>query len=1391
MNSQRLPYLLACAALACACSDTSESSPPTSDAGFVDEVTSPAFSVEILASSESGNVPLAVTFSAVAVGVEPDQVRFQWFVDDGPISNDSEFEVVFNRAGASVIELVAESLDDNGRPTGVLARDSLTLNLLGCADLEFDRFTLDSPTEVPPGGTVRVRLGRLMNEGDRIEVPFGVSLGLSLDDRWDPPTDTAAGDLLIGGIEIPSMPEGLSKESALDLATRTFTLPDDLDPGLYYAFLVADPELAINECQEVDNAKIASNTLTVDPNAGKLPNLVLTDLDIPDNTVLSQGRILNYTFKLANTGEADARQFRQAFWLSSDTILDPEEDLLIADPQDQSSRIQQMAEGFSLGFFKSWTVPDTLADGAWYVIGKVDALDAVAEVSEDDNVSVSVHPFEMRYEEPQCFDLELAALRVSPLVTYWGGTVQVTAIVRNTGILETPDDVVLRAYVGLQQTLSPDNARVLGTFTLDPIPPRSERTFEFLVPIDDELPVLPHYISAILDPTSVWSECAESNNAALYSEPVRINALAEVDLSVSGVAYHPTSVAAGERIKIEYDLENRGTTAATTFQVGVVLSPDATVNRPAIAAGQDVVIDRLTLPTLPPGESRHIVRDVLIPTGLEHTVSAWRVAVLADLDGFLTSDRTPTNNLALADDPLEVTGSNGGCFEDLRENNDTRGQAPILLEGLTENLGSCGDADWFLVDAPAGDSLVVEVRSRPIISVPETPSELVVELFEVTDNVETLRSRSTLGPDYRVAVYGPEAAHTYAIRVASATARDKAAYDLDIAFREPSPGVDLLAYEVFAAPSDAYAGGRLIVTWREVNLGLDPASAHTSRVWLSRDRVLDPTVDVLIGAADIAPLEAFESAEASINALLSSTLAPGTWYAIVQTDALAEVDETDEANDATGGPVKLDPLKVCADDGSEPNDEPAIATLLGRLESETLSDRVVCPTLPDWYAMDLALGDSVKVSIDYEHEPSRGRLVLELWAPRGEGPVQTEVRDGSARVELPSAWVAGRWYFRVLNDPNATNPAPYAYDLEAERGRGSIALACSAERYEPNDSMFNAPRIGCGRVDGRLCNADLDWYELPGLAGTRINVAISGTTQITTQLFSATNPNALVTQYGNGTLGYTPPTTGPLYLKISPRNGANTMTAFDYGLVVTGLDGAEVAVSDLRSDLGALDRGEDLGLAFKVYNQCTLPAPDFEMTTWLSPDDAIDAADIPLWQSSEEGLEPGAMRTLSPKFQVPISTAPGAYWVIVEADSGHVIDEANELDNVMGFLVEITEPCVADRFEPNDLRATASAVSQGVEDELTLCAFDQDWFAIETAAGDTVTIDAFFDHAVGDLDLRAYDPLVSASIPVASSTSTDDDERLVITTPLPTTLYVRVAGYGGASAPYMLEVELR
>jgi len=86
------------------------------------------------------------------------------------------------------------------------------------------------------------------------------------------------------------------------------------------------------------------------------------------------------------------------------------------------------------------------------------------------------------------------------------------------------------------------------------------------------------------------------------------------------------------------------------------------------------------------------------------------------------------------------------------------------------------------------------------------------------------------------------------------------------------------------------------------------------------------------------------------------------------------------------------------------------------------------------------------------------------------------------------------------------------------------------------------------------------------------------------------------------------------------------------------------------------------------------------------------------------------------------------------------------------------EPCSPDDLEENDDLAVAA---EGPESRtrtrhLTVCEpADEDWYRFDLELDDVLTVELFFAHAEGDLDLQLTDP---AGNLVAESRSTDDDE---------------------------------
>lgn len=1347
----------------------------------------PIFTARARASVTQGNAPLEVQFEGEVTGeVGAEDVNLSWVFGDGDGSAELSPQHTFMKSGTYSVRFTATYVSPDGRSRK--SSDTLSVKVLGCADLAWGKVTMASPVDVAPGDTVALQRGSLSNEGDRIASPFDVEVRLSADDALD---ET---DAVLGSWTVESMDSGLLGDSMIDYAGKSFVVPSDFPEGNYYVFLVADAGGAINECSEDNNVASSTNNVTVDPAVAFKPDLTIQDVSFPTDLVVKQDQIISYSFSISNVGEGDAGQFKLGFWLSTDPTLDEDTDRVLFGPGDIGATMQQFAAGATLPFNKSYKIPDDLPDGDYWMIGKVDVQDQIAEESEDNNVAVSAQPFTMKHEVVQCFDLAFDGLNVTPLSTYWGGTVQLSATVSNPGTMPTPDGAEMRAYLSLQPSLNPANATVLGTFPLAPIAPGETVTVDQVVGIPSGIPVQPHRIGVILDPDKDLAECDEGNNAKIFPGEIAVTASASVDVAVSNIQFHPDTVQAGEKVKLAFTVTNSGSTGATAFTAAVVLSEDSTISISEATNGTDHVVAETVVSSVPAAGAEPQVVDVPIPLSLVHDVSTYTVGVILDIDKSLGSDQSASNNIGKAATPLTVEGAQGGCFEDDLESNNTLGTAADLSPGLHEGLGSCGDEDWYRVHVPVGHSLLVGMDSAPILSFEPVSSSLSLSLVDADGGVidESLNA----GDHQDVHLFTAAQDRDVSIRVAP-EAGARASYSLDVAVLPPVEGVDLLAADVTAQPASLYPGGLLAVRWSDVNLGDQPAAPHTVRVWASEDATLDAGGDDLVvyegTFGEVAPAS---SAERAVQIQLPTDLPGGTWRFLVETDADDDVLEVHEDNNVgVSDTVFIDPKLVCEDDELEPNNDPTLATPVTWADEGVIleSSRVVCPKLDDWYAVELQQGDALSAKATYKHDPDKGSLAVELWDTTGTAMLLSEAAKDTVQLKLPWVWSAGTYFVRVRNQPVGGAEGPYVYNLSLTRAPGAEADACQGDVFEDDNSPATAAALGCGVQKATLCKGDVDVYRVELRAGDNLSVTMAHPSGgLKMQLFTDPDGPSVASKTGNGTLAYTVTEDQTAFLRVEPKGAATSLSTYDYTLTLDGVPGVDLSVDAMSLYADEVYQGDDALVSFEVVNACIDPAPASQASLWLSEDEALDEADVPLSTLDVPAVTGKGSAALSDKVQIPLSTTPGPYFLLVDADTTGLVAESNEANNASGVALAVAELCLPDAYEPNDLLAAAPAYAPVVAapgaEGLSLCPYEVDWFMVDGHAGTTLTVGIHFDPAQGDLDLRLYDPAYSTSVPVASSSTDGGDEVVTFPVGVDGPFLVRINGFAGASASYQLTV---
>jgi hypothetical protein len=112
--------------------------------------------------------------------------------------------------------------------------------------------------------------------------------------------------------------------------------------------------------------------------------------------------------------------------------------------------------------------------------------------------------------------------------------------------------------------------------------------------------------------------------------------------------------------------------------------------------------------------------------------------------------------------------------------------------------------------------------------------------------------------------------------------------------------------------------------------------------------------------------------------------------------------------------------------------------------------------------------------------------------------------------------------------------------------------------------------------------------------------------------------------------------------------------------------------------------------------------------------------------------------------------------------------------------------CFEDTLEPNGYAAPTLLSGLVDRDDLNICASD-DWFRVDLRADQVATLELFFEHAQGDVDVTLQDTSYRV---LAVSESASDYERISWVAREDQTLLFRVYGYDGAAAGYRLRFEL-
>jgi hypothetical protein len=185
-----------------------------------------------------------------------------------------------------------------------------------------------------------------------------------------------------------------------------------------------------------------------------------------------------------------------------------------------------------------------------------------------------------------------------------------------------------------------------------------------------------------------------TNSLSLGGEP-------NIDLVPQEVIIGSEAIEAGGMINVRARIANEGIDASGPFDVNILLSRDNA------GSADDAVLGQFRIENLEGATETEVEQMVTIPIDIDQAVDLWLVGVSVDPENRIRSESREDNNVRFSPTQLRVSGAIGGCSEDALEPNDNRAAAvPVSSDGL-QNLGACGNADWFSVDLPPNSLLTI------------------------------------------------------------------------------------------------------------------------------------------------------------------------------------------------------------------------------------------------------------------------------------------------------------------------------------------------------------------------------------------------------------------------------------------------------------------------------------------------------------------------------------------------------------------------------------------------------------------------------------------------------------------------------------------------------------
>ncbi len=496
---------------------------------------------------------------------------------------------------------------------------------------------------------------------------------------------------------------------------------------------------------------------------------------------------------------------------------------------------------------------------------------------------------------------------------------------------------------------------------------------------------------------------------------------------------------------------------------------------------------------------------------------------------------------------------------------------------------------------------------------------------------------------------------------------------------------DLEWLSVSFSPAAANPGDTISLSDSLRNTGNLAASVFRAGVYLSADSVLDGG-DTLLSFRSLTGLDPASVDTQSGQVTIPSSLAPGVYQVLWMADDLQQISELDEVNNlqvglgtlaiGSGGSGSLSELvPESITFGPATQDAGQIISVSESVRNAGLN---AAPTFQV----------AVYLSTDTVHDASDRLLGFRSLASLDAGETSSVTNQS---FQLPADLSAG--VYRLILVVDESNLAPESN----ENNNTLLALGSLGVTVPPlPDLVGESVSFTPGSVS---TNGAVTVNETVRNSGTlasgafRVGIYLSPNPSVSTSdtLLGSRVVNGLgAGQTSGSNAPYTVPSGLPAgtyfvgvfvddltqVVELSEGNNVQ-MAAGTLNYSTSGNPMANLTMDSIDVNLGAVEIGNNLSIITTVTNTGDENAPPFLVGIYLSDDQDVTTADLPLVvRSVHTGLNAGFTSVQSAPVLVPASIPAGTYYVGAIADKDGTITESNETDNLVlsSHQLAVTHP---------------------------------------------------------------------------------------------------------------------